>query len=91
MPHGGKPPPPPPLPSQSVTSFTSGASCEANGAGSISTLADCSAAAAALGLDDTTAVDQGSDGYGPPYCYFDNMMSSLEFNSAGTNLDAVRV
>ena len=32
------------------TSFTSGAGCEAMRAGSITTLADCSAAGAALGL-----------------------------------------
>ena len=55
----------------SFTSFTSGASCEANGAGSITTLDDCSAAAAALGLSDTTAEDDGYDGAAgrPPYCY----------------------
>ena len=59
------PPPPPPSPTPSLppyppgtiyASFTSGDSCEANGAGSIKALADCEAAAAALGLDDTTAV-----------------------------------
>ena len=46
---------PPSLPSQSVTSFKSGASCEGNGAGSITTLADRSAAAVTLGLSDFTA------------------------------------
>merc|ERR1719399_658859 len=54
-------PPTPPTPPASFTSFTSGASCEANGAGSITTLADCSAAGAALGLG-TTAVDDGQNG-----------------------------
>ena len=69
----------------SFTSFTSGRSCEANGAGSIRTLADCSAAAAALGLSDTTAVDDSQDGvaHDPPFCYFE--YGSLKFNSAGTN------
>jgi hypothetical protein len=69
---------PPALPSQWFASFTSGASCEANGAGSIRTLADCSAAAAALGLFDTTAEDDGWDGvsWNPPYCYLDHGYSS---------------
>ena len=63
----GPPPSPPPPVSQWFTSFTSGAGCEANGAGSITTLADCSAAAAALGLD-TTAEDDGRDeSWSPPY------------------------
>ena len=72
------------------TSFTSGASCEANGADSITTLADCSAAAAALGLSDTTAEDDGRDGHrgDPPYCYFWRsefaQVQSLKFNAAGT-------
>ena len=100
MPHEGKrilprspsppsppspPPPTPALPYGSVTSFTSGASCEANGAGSITTLADCSAAAAALGLSDTTAEDDGQNyaSGDPPWCYFED--GSLKFNSAGTN------
>ena len=70
----------------SFTSFTSGASCEANGAGSITTLADCSAAAAALGLSDTTAEDDGQNyaSGDPPYCYFEGL-TQLKFNSAGTN------
>ena len=69
----------------SFTGFTSGASCEANGAGSIRTLADCSAAAAALGLSDTTAEDDGQDGHAslPPYCF--DFYGTLKFNSAGTN------
>ena len=77
---------------QAYATFTSGASCEGNGAGSITTLADCSAAAAALGLSDTTAVDDGQDGvsWNPPYCYFELVYAgggsySLKFNSAGTN------
>ena len=74
---------------QAYATFTSGASCEGNGAGSITTLADCSAAAAALGLSDTTAEDDGRDGssWSPPYCYFesDGDGDSLQFNSAGTN------
>ena len=65
--------------------FTSGADCEANGAISITTLADCSAAAAALGLSDTTAVDDGLGGFPnpPPGCYL--RYGSLNFDSAGTN------
>ena len=42
--------------------FNSGAGCEANGAGSITTLASCSAAAAWLGLPDTTAENDNMDG-----------------------------
>ena len=62
------------------TSFTSGASCEANGADSITTLADCSAAAA-LGLSDTTAEEDRQDGssFDPPYCY--DEQGSLNFIS----------
>ena len=67
------------------TTFNKGAACEGNGAVSIKTLADCSAAGAALGLSDTPAVDDGQDGvsYDPSYCYFEG--GSLKFNSAGTN------
>merc|ERR1719506_2367891 len=75
----------PPETKPEYTTFNAGAGCEGNGAGSIKTLADCSAAGAALGLSDTPAVDDGQDGksYDPPYCYFEN--GSLKFNSAGTN------
>ena len=63
-------------------------SCEANGAGSIKSLADCSAAAAALGLSDRMAVDDGLHGCKtvdcPSYCYIDKS-GKLKFNSAGTN------
>ena len=76
--------PPPECPRQ-YTTFNKGAACEGNGAVSIKTLADCSAAGAALGLSDKTAVDDGQNGesYDPPYCYFEG--GSLKFNSAGTN------
>ena len=66
--------------------YTSGATCEANGAGSIMTLEQCSAAAVALGLSDTTAQEDGQTGswvFDPPYCYMGG--GSLQFNSAGTN------
>jgi hypothetical protein len=85
-------PPPPPAPpvSQYFTMIESGSSCEANGAGSITTLAGCSAAAAALGLDDTTAKDDGYEKspsfwpFAPPYCYL-RYRNDLRINSAGTN------
>ena len=74
--------------------FTSGAGCEVNGAGDITTLADCSAAAAALGLSDTTAEDDGKFAWTnvPPYCYLECCKDyescagscSLKFNAAGT-------
>merc|ERR1719506_1889861 len=75
----------PPETKPEYTTFNAGAGCEGNGAGSIKTLADCSAAGAALGLSDAPAVDDGQDGksYDPPYCYFEG--GSLKFNSAGTN------
>ena len=82
-------PPAPPLQPVVFTSFTSGASCEANGAGAITTLADCEAAAAALGLSDTVAVDDDRyDSFSaPPYCFYTYIyqQSSLRFNSAGTH------
>ena len=55
---------------QTFVTFTSGDSCEANGAGSITTLADCEAAATSLGFDDTTAVDLNPNAaaYFPSYC-----------------------
>ncbi len=67
-------------PASCYKTFTSGASCEANGAGSIRTVADCSAAAAALGYPDTTA-DHIS--YGTPYCNIGNTGFTLVFNSRG--------
>ena len=71
-------------------SFTSGASCEANGAGSITTLADCSAAAAALGLSDTPAEDDGSPvsvaSSLPPYCYVDDGHADVKFFSEDQGL-----
>ena len=53
---------------------------------SITTPADCEAAAAALGLSATTAEDDGDDGYynRPPYCYL-LYGDALNFNAAGTN------
>ena len=90
------PPSPPALPSQYFTTFTSGAGCEANGAGSIRTLADCSAAAVALGFSDTAAEDDGHDGQeeqafslAPNDCYFH--YGVLKFNSAGTNTRVARL
>jgi surface protein len=55
-----------------------------NGA-EITSLADCSAAAVALGLSDTTASDDGQSGVSndPPYCYFEG--GSLRYNSNGGN------
>merc|ERR1712166_1305314 len=51
----------------------------------ITNMATCSAAAAALGLSDTTASSDGQTGknYDPPYCYFEN--SQLKFNTDGSN------
>ena len=46
--------------------FTTGAGCKVDGAGSIPTLAGCSAAAAWLGLSDTTAENDNMDGSGAP-------------------------
>ena len=65
-------------PASCYTTFTSGAGCEANGAGSIRTVADCSAAAKALGLPDETA-DHIS--YGGPYCTYLSDSKTLKFNS----------
>ena len=65
-------------PASCYTTFTSGAGCEANGAGSIRTVADCSAAATALGLPDTTA-DHIS--YGSAYCTYLSDSKTLTFNS----------
>ena len=75
--------------------YSSGASCEdptypptgaTRAARSITTLEECSAAAAALGLSDTTAQEDGQTGswiHDPAYCYMSG--GSLQFNSAGTN------
>ena len=51
----------------------------------VTSLADCSAAAASLGLADTTATDDGQNGvdFDPPYCYFE--VGQLKFNSNGKN------
>ena len=76
-------PPPPPPPSPYIT-FTSGASCEANEAFSIRTPADCEAAAAALGLSDTTAYEHNHWSTGPrPIATSSH--GELYFSSAGTN------
>ena len=50
----------------------------------ITSLSECSVAAAAVGLSDTSAVDddQNAVSYDPPYCYFEG--GSLKFNN-GTN------
>ena len=76
--HEAGPPPRRLSEAQAYATFNSGASCEGNGAGSITTLADCSAAAAALGLSDTTAEDDGQDGYE----YFTAQLSSLRCESS---------
>ena len=54
----------------------------------ITTLAECSAAAAALGLDDTTAAYDGqtATSYDPPHCYFEG--GELKLNMDGTNTGA---
>ena len=51
----------------------------------ITSLSECSAAAAALGLADTSAVDDGQTGatFDPPYCYFEGGV--LKYNSNGQN------
>ena len=54
--------------SEFVTFDTFTAGCEGNGAGDITTLADCSAAAAALGLSQTTP-EEVVEVVDPPYCY----------------------
>ena len=46
--------------------FTTGAGCKVDGAGSIPTLAGCSAAAAWLGLSDTMEENDNMDGSGAP-------------------------
>ena len=51
----------------------------------ITSLSECSEAAAALRLSDTTATDDGQSGGNsdPPYCYIEDNI--LKFNSDGTN------
>ena len=51
----------------------------------VNSLSECSAAAVALGLSDTTASDDYQAGvtYDPPYCYFEG--GSLKFNVNGLN------
>ena len=75
------PPPPPPIPYLLVDG---GGAC----AVPITTLAECSAAAAALGLDDTTSAYDGQtvSAYDPPHCYFEG--GELKLNSDGTNTGA---
>ena len=62
----------------------SGSTCP-SGSHRVSTLSECSRAAAAVGLQDTIAVDDYQDGVDsdPPYCYFKD--GSLKFNSNGLN------
>ena len=51
----------------------------------ITSLYECSRAARALRLSDTTAKDDGQSGvsYDPPYCYFEG--GTLKYNSNGLN------
>ena len=51
----------------------------------VTSLTECSAAAAALGLSDTPAVDDNYSGvtYYPPYCYLQGTV--LKYNSNGHN------
>ena len=76
--------PPPPLPD--VTIVTSG-TCETSiGGGVIQSVSACSAAAAVLGLSDTSASDDNQSpgvSFYPPYCYYSD--GSLKFNSLGLN------
>ena len=71
--------------------FTSGAGCEGNGAHSITTLVDCEAAAVALGLVDTTAVNDGQSSVNDPRaCYFEVgcgqvVTGGLKFNSGANS------
>ena len=53
--------------------------------GRITSLSECSVAAAAVGLPDTSAVDDGQNArsFDPPYCYFEG--GNLKFNSGGGN------
>ena len=45
----------------------------------VTTISECETAAIALGLSDTTAIDDGENwGLDPPYCYFENGV--LKFN-----------
>ena len=58
----------------------SGSTCDR-----ITSLSECSDAAAALKLSDTIAKDDGISGHSsdPPYCYLEDNI--LKFNSDGTN------
>ena len=51
----------------------------------IKTPSECEAAALELELPDTSATDDGQNGYylDPPYCYFES--NNLKFNYGGTN------
>ena len=64
--------------------ITSG-TCLSNGMQYIQSLSECSSAAVALGLGDTTAVDDGqtSVSYDPPYCYIE--WAALKFNGGGNS------
>ena len=51
----------------------------------VTSLSECSTAAVALGLSDTTAADDNQSGvtYDPPYCYFEG--NTVKYNSNGQN------
>jgi hypothetical protein len=73
-------PSPPSPPQQPVELITSG-TCAATDR--ITSIADCSAAAATLGMSDTTATNDGQTTvpYDPPFCYFEG--GSLKWNAGG--------
>ena len=84
--------PPPDWPIQPFSVVITGAGCTDHGYADIMTLADCSAAAEAIGwgigMEDTTASDDGqTNGLtdAPPYCYYDRPNHDLKFNAAGSN------
>ena len=80
MPAPPAPPSPPPSAPLNYAMQSSG-SCT----NYVMSMSECSAAAAALGLSDTTAASDGQPNgvsYDPPYCYFEG--GSLKFN-AGAN------
>ena len=67
-----------------ATRLSSGASCAANGAVDIATAGDCEAAAAELGLSDTTACTSGSctDNVNRPAgCSYSSSVEFLGFNA----------